>query len=106
MGILDDTELLKEATTNINEFRRRAGRFIALRGDGYFYLFTVIQINTDNFDNLAQGVLTCLERIGYVESITYNKDSIVFELIDKADESNTITLSLESYEDEIYQLKE
>ena len=106
MGILDDTELLKEATTNINEFRGRAGRFIALRGDGYFYLFTVIQIDTNNFDNLAQGVLTCLERIGYVESITYNKDSIVFELIDKANESNTITLTLESYEDEIYQLKE
>ena len=54
LGILDDTELLKSTTQTINNFRSRAGRFICLRGSGYFFLFTVIQIETNDFDNLAQ----------------------------------------------------
>ena len=107
LGILDDTELLKSTIQTINNFRSQAGRFICLRGDGYFFLFTVIQIETNDFDNLAQGVLSLIETIGYVTAIDYSDaEKITFKLIDKATEEKEITLVLESYNDEIYQLKE
>lgn len=107
LGILDDTELLKSTTQAINNFRSQAGRFICLRGGGYFFLFTVIQIETNDFDNLAQGVLSLIESIGYVTAIDYSDaEKITFKLIDKATEEKEITLVLESYDDEIYQLKE
>lgn len=107
LGILDDTDLLKSTTQAINNFRSHAGRFICLRGSGYFFLFTVIQIETNDFDNLAQGVLSLIESIGYVTAIDYSdEEKITFKLIDKATEEKEITLVLESYDDEIYQLKE
>lgn len=61
----------------------------------------------NDFDNLAQGVLSLIEPIGYVTAIDYSDaEKITFKLIDKATEEKEITLVLEPYDDEIYQLKE
>jgi hypothetical protein len=106
LGILDDALKLQEAIEKINAFRASAGRFVWLHGDGYFQVFTVIQLGQNNFENLSQGVLSFVEEIGYVTEILYEEKKITIKIIQKANEDNEVTLLLEPYDDLIYQIKE